>query len=644
MSTRMTLFKAILVQDSALSVTGLDRDNSSDHPFTVVDGVPLLVGRGLKGAAVAMARRYFDPLPRSVSEVPALKASLQRSAWEFAHARPVLSKPVDLRPGVGILQETGARAEGILYDHEVVPVDTEWNVEFRVNWRYAGTDADEVEGILGYVLAKHWQQGRCWIGGNVARGMGWCHLKDLQAYRLDEPALEQWLLSQHRDLPPPESTVPTVEPTRSWCFRTLELKLYFGEYLPPKADSPWGVDMLSVGTHDTERHRQPTGDGHWARPALTARHVLTPPWLDTDRSMAMSAGKPMVAGSGLRGPMRHALSRILRAQNTPVQDPHTVHGDVADDDAVGSVFGTVNKSSRVLIRDAYVTGDWYAARLHMHAEDEFSAGSFESAKRDGVRLLRGSLVTQIVIDGPDITTVQPLVDDINCLVSLGAIGHLPIGGHKTRGAGWGRWESGVWTVTDVIATRTALPPDPKTEHAALQITANQTMRVWAPTPPPRDTYLNVTGGKLDITKPTLNDLWVVAEAELNSTRLVAWWCEPSIDFTATRGPQIFGRSKPEADNSPQVDEAAFFTASSVWRAALTVRGWRKVMIAEAPQDSTTRLARASYTPVRLHENTTRFANANLFHQSDIPLVICNWHAGDEMIGFTLIDGDTPHGT
>jgi hypothetical protein len=51
-----------------------------------------------------------------------------------------------------------------------------------------------------------------------------------------------------------------------------------------------------------------------------------------------------------------------------------VHGDVGAEDVAGKSFGTVSKSSRILIRDARAVGNWSAAKLHMHAEDEFSAG------------------------------------------------------------------------------------------------------------------------------------------------------------------------------------------------------------------------------------------------------------------------------
>ena len=39
MTTKLTLFTATLVQDSALSVSGLNRETSADQPFALVDGV-----------------------------------------------------------------------------------------------------------------------------------------------------------------------------------------------------------------------------------------------------------------------------------------------------------------------------------------------------------------------------------------------------------------------------------------------------------------------------------------------------------------------------------------------------------------------------------------------------------------------------
>ena len=60
---KLTLYTTTLVQDSALSVSGIRRETSTDQPFALVDDVPTLVGCGLKGAAVAMTKRFLNTLP-----------------------------------------------------------------------------------------------------------------------------------------------------------------------------------------------------------------------------------------------------------------------------------------------------------------------------------------------------------------------------------------------------------------------------------------------------------------------------------------------------------------------------------------------------------------------------------------------------
>ena len=47
--------------------------------------------------------------------------------------------------------------------------------------------------------------------------------------------------------------IPTVEPTRSWRFRTIDITATFGEYQPDGENSNWGIDMLAVAPHDVER-------------------------------------------------------------------------------------------------------------------------------------------------------------------------------------------------------------------------------------------------------------------------------------------------------------------------------------------------------------------------------------------------------
>ncbi len=627
MTTKLTLFTATLVQDSALSVSGLDRESSADQPFTLVDGVPTLVGRGLKGAAVAMARRFFDPLPRAVSD-DIQHGALRRSAWEFTDA--TTTGTPRLRAGVGIRHKTGARAGGVLYDREVMPAGTQWKLHIRVDRSYTLDDAEfaEAEGILGYILAEHWAKGRCWLGGAVARGLGWCHLEDLKAYRFDETAYEAWVKSGRTTLPAALTDVPVVPPTRSWCFRTLDVNISFGEYKPNPDDAVWGLDMFAVGPHDTERTVQPTGDGQWAKPAW-AMKTKTPDALAADRALLMENGRPLLPGASVRGVLRHAFSRMVRACGKDVQDPHLVQGDVGREDPAGQAFGTVSRSSHILIRDARAEDGWAAARLHMHAEDEFSAGSYGTAKRDAVRLLRGTFRVRIVVEGETAKDVEPLIQLIDRQVALGALGHLPIGGHKTRGAGWGRWEKvGCWVNHDVTKTRDwtpqkesgeVTPPGTPSPHSLIEASS------------PSGAYVRTETGKV-ATPLTLGAAAKLAKAALGEGAIVAWWCDPTIDLLLTSPPATFGRQWPPDDKMLQVDEVAFYAERAVWRAVRTHDGARYVLIEEIASDKAdVKPARVRQTPARLH-GFHRFSSANTGPGS---VLLREWHVGDEILGFTL---------
>jgi CRISPR/Cas system CSM-associated protein Csm3 (group 7 of RAMP superfamily) len=625
MTTRLTLFTATLVQDSALSVSGLDRESSADQPFTLVEGVPTLVGRGLKGAAVAMAKRFFDPLPRAVSD-DIKNGALRRSAWEFADATTTATPRV--RAGVGIRHKTGARAGGVLYDREVVPAGTRWPLTFRVDWSQVASDDEgrEAEGILGYVLAEHWAKGRCWLGGGAARGLGWCHIEELRAYRFDEEAYERWVeAGRPRQPEDTHIAVPVVEPTRSWCFRTLDVEVTFGEYRPEPDQAAWGLDMLALGPHDTERGVQPTGDGIWAKPSW-ATSAKTPASLSTDRALLMDGSRPLLPGASLRGALRHTFSRTKRATGNVVADPHLVQGNVGAEDVDGQAFGTIAKSSRILIRDARAEAGWAAAKLHMHAEDEFSAGSYGSAKRDAVRVLKAVFPIRIVVEGSTPDEVAPLVALIDREVALGALGHLPVGGHKTRGAGWGRWCAKSWRKDDVTKARTWTPP---AESAPASPPPARSKSVFIEAA--AEACVRTRHGALDSTELTLGKAAQLAKAALGEHPLVAWWCDPTIDLALTSPPVTFGREWPQGD-AIQVDEVAFYAERAVWRAARTADGARYVFIEEvASTDSGATQTSVVDTPARLH-GFRRFSSVNTGPGS---VLLREWHIGDEVLGFTI---------
>ena len=627
MPVKLTLFTATLVQDSALSVSGLDREASADQPFALVDGVPTLVGRGLKGAAVAMAKRFFSPLPRAVSD-DLSQGAQRRSAWEFADATTTGTPRV--RAGVGIRHKTGARAGGVLYDREVISAGTKWLLNFRVDRSHALDDDEftEAEGILGCVLLEHWAKERCWLGGGAARGLGWCHIEGLKAYRFDDASYDEWVTNGRPREPQVNAIpVPIVTPTRSWYFRTLDVSISFGEYKPEPSEAAWGLDMFAVGPHDTERAVQPKGNGEWAKPAW-ATDANTPVELSTDRALLMESGRPLLPGASVRGPLRHAFSRDKRRAGHNITDPHPDQRNVGEDDIAGRYFGTVHKSSRILIRDARAEGQWSAAKLHMHAEDEFSAGSYGSAKRDAVRVLQGVFPVRLVIEGATPEEIEPLEKLIDRQVMLGALGHLPVGGHKTRGAGSGRWTAKPWVIEDVKKARDWVPP---TESETKSETRSSKTINFIERPADAGAWVRTKNGAIAAAL-TLGEASTLGQAGLGKRTLIAWWCDPTIDLQLIAAPVTFGREWPDADNTLQVDEIAFYAERAVWRAVRTSNGPRFVLIEElSSKEDGAKQARVVHTPARLH-GFKRFSSSNT---GEGYVLLREWRHGDQVLGFTL---------
>ena len=626
MATQLTLFTATLVQDTALSVSGIDRETSADRSFVLVNGVPTLPGRGLKGAAVAMAKRFFNPLPRAVSD-DIKHGALRRSLWEFADT--TATGTLQVRAGVGIRHRTGARAGGVLYDREVMPAGTRWPLRLRVDRSFALNDDEfhEAEGILGYVLAEHWAKERCWLGAGPTRGLGWCHVEDLKAYRFDAESYEQWVRAGRPDQPAiAPVAIPAMLPTRAWCFRTLDVDISFGAYTP-EADQPaWGLDMLAVGPHNTERAVQPKGDGAWARPAWALESPM-PENLATDRALLMDGNRPVLPGASVRGPLRHAFSREERQAGRAVADPHLVQGDVGADDTAGQAFGTVHQSSRIRIRDAHANEGWAAAKLHMHAEDEFSASSYGSAKRDAVRLLQASFPVRIVVEGATPEEVEPLMHIVDRQVALGTLGHQLVGGHKTRGAGAGTWRPRPWEHTDVEKKRDWAPTPVPQQSPDRQ---GRAPHRFPQAPAPTEAWVTTNHGPLT-GELTLGEAARLAKAALGD-ELVAWWCDLTIDLSVAQPPHTFGRSWPAGENNLRVDEVSFYARHTLWKAARTANGARFVHINESDgQANGATPVRVVHTPARLHA-FNRFSAANT---GTGQVLLREWHTAAGPLGFTI---------
>jgi len=392
--------------------------------------------------------------------------------------------------------------------------------------------------------------------------------------------------------------------------------------------------MFAIGPHDSEKTLQFTGDGKWGRPSWVDSETQLPDALMTDRSILMERDKPLLPGASLRGSMRHAFSRLKNSEGKKVKDPHLFQGDVGEHDLGGRLFGTVAKSSRVIIRDGLANGEWSAAKLHMHAEDEFSASSYGSSKRDAVRVLKGTFPTRIVVEGPTSKDVESLVGELDHLIGLGEIGHLPVGGHKTKGAGWGLWKAGEWKNDDVKKARDWTPPieEHNNQESAKKDKQQQT---FIKATCESETYVRVCTPKESWDESKQLTLATAIEAAQKAfaqqQNPVAWWCDPTINLHLSIPPVTFGKGWPQ-DGDLQVDEVAFYSEKAVWRAAKTAKGVHWVFIQEVDENTPeAKKVDVISRPARLHKSE-RFSAAELDGNN---VLLREWYADGALLGFTI---------
>ena len=129
---------------------------------------------------------------------------------------------------------------------------------------------------------------------------------------------------------------------------------------------------------------------------------------------------------------------------------------------------------------------------------------------------------------------------------------------------------------------------------------------------------------------TLGAAAVLAKAALGQ-KLIAWWCDPTINLDMRTPPITFDRDWPADSDKLQVEEVAFYAERAVWRAVRTFTGGRFVFIEETTQAEDTQPIRVVYTPARLH-GFRRFSAADTGRSN---VLLREWHVGDELLGFTI---------
>jgi CRISPR/Cas system CSM-associated protein Csm3 (group 7 of RAMP superfamily) len=432
-----------------------------------------------------------------------------QSLWKVAaaHLDDRTTQPlVQWRQGVGIRHSTGATAatHGALYDSEFIPAGTRWWTIMDLDTWHGGPGI-EILALLAWHQLDH---GCSVLGRNAARGMG--RIKLLQQHSLcvrlplSREAIVLWPDSSqdwtthfqqvhsqlmgwrrftgvefesldqamHKAAARAQAEGSGLKQTRpAWCFLQMEFELGAAPGPAPAADpelGTFGWEGLHVGGHpalalvgeldargdthqETQEEQQIEQDQPFVQMLPTSAANSAPHW------------RPYLPGSGLRGPLRHAASRLQR-QDTQVCDPLEVPFDEdgtrrvpsVSRDPITQLFGLQDIDSWLTIEDGCLIPET-EARLSIEtidqiAQDEFTAGVYGSAKFDTDVLLSGRFRFRLQLaakprddwqTNEDSAPANVLLEQFQVLrptLRLAQFGYVPIGGSKSRGCGWAAWQ------------------------------------------------------------------------------------------------------------------------------------------------------------------------------------------------------------
>lgn len=493
--TKLIVFKGTLRQDSALSTGGLIAKTSAqgyapamtDHPF-MRDGKNRLVlrGSGLAGALIATARQLGYSTKQleklGILDTPtnhgdehqkqrlAQRQHFSGSRWQVLNAHLATeTHETMLRQGVAIQHDTSTAAQGALYDSETLPAGTQWN--FTVECVMLGNPDHAKESLeLLKAVLEHWEKGQAKFGASVARGLGWLTLIYCNAYNITKTTPYPNRLTIGSKKAEAFETQFSKNLIKNWQDYSLKPidkkpnsirisgKIIVGEI----NDDAWGLDTFASGSHiQSFHHNDATWQNHFSK-AENEPQAKT----DSDHRLPMTKNAkgqrvPFIPGGSIRGVLRHAFSRWYQLQGESIYDPTKQYDAMKENtearDKVELLFGDhphrhANKaqSSALLVRDAYLVGnDWKAVVLEHHAEDEFTASTFESAKFDRQVLLKGTFAFCMEIE---INNDNKAIADAFCAFAqnITKARQLQLGGGVWRGYGSPKWEITVEKEQDYV--------------------------------------------------------------------------------------------------------------------------------------------------------------------------------------------------
>lgn len=420
-----------------------------------------------------------------------------------------------VRDGVGIDRKYGHAVEHAKFDLEIVPRGTEFNLSMRLF--YSGLDhviEENIKLLLTATLAE-WVNGRGQLGGNVSRGLGQFQLEDLtyaQPNFKTSNDLIDYLKAQDR--------VKACQP-----------------------DTKWHETYLAKARASLKERkksgRSQTVAGSFIK--LSFDLNFDELFLQNDPLVAMLSGfdhapliekleddgfgNPVLAGSSIRGVLRHQAGKIIRTlythyclENEPqpaqaflvncpscsvledergealascVSRPHSKknedkHHEWQEKDfcLTCQLFGNQERGSRLLIQDAVWQKE---GSVHWQAQDflaidRFTGGGLDGAKFDAAPLSKAKFRTTITLQDPaqwELGLLALLIRDL-------AEKQITIGFGAAKGYGRVQaqncqWEVGYITKSDLEEENMDLFSTLNTDASGIYTVAIAQAEDWLPT-------------------------------------------------------------------------------------------------------------------------------------------------------------------
>lgn len=438
----MTVYRVItglLVARTAVHI-GTGRVSDTTDALIRRDGAgqPLIPGTAIAGSLRALLTRLAPRLGSGVCQAlqggsascncgvchlfgdinPTDEGEAQASHLLVFDAPLHSDAPTAIRDGVGVDRATGAaaRAAAAKFDLEALPAGAAF--ELRMELR---GDNEQDERLLAAALAE-WTEGRAWLGGRAARGLGAFDLQDLRCVERDLDQVDQLVAFLRSDEP-----WRGAQEVSDWLQTRLE--------------------QIEISSADT-----PAVARRWINAELILQ--AEGPLLTNDMMASVISGfdhapltatvgdvaRPVLPGASLRGVLRSHAERIARTLATlnagdesefllkcPACDPLVRRSEQEPEPALEScdsllkgkvqigqetsadqlclacrLFGSTRRGSRLIVEDARFVGDGPVLKmLDFLAIDRFTGGGADGLKFDALALWKPAFRVRLHLDNPE---------------------------------------------------------------------------------------------------------------------------------------------------------------------------------------------------------------------------------------------------